>query len=126
VTAIDANVVLRYLLDDIPEQSHEAARIIENDTVLIPHEVVAEVVYVLSGVYDIGKKDIVSALQRLLAYRTVRTTDRKVLLTAIDHFQTSDLDFVDCLLVGYAAQGVEVATFDKQLQSTIRTMGESD
>lgn len=43
LTLLDANVVLRYLLDDIPEQSQEVARIMESGVVFIPHEVVAAV-----------------------------------------------------------------------------------
>lgn len=126
MTLLDANVVLRYLLDDIAEQSHEAARIIESGPVLIPHEVVAEVVYVLSGVYEIRRQDIALALQRLFASNTVKTSDGNVLRSAIEHFAKSNLDFVDCLLFAYAAHGAKAMTFDKELGKAIETLPASE
>jgi len=125
VTVLDANVVLRYLLDDIPQQSQEATQIIENGVVFIPHEVFAEVVYVLTGVYSVERPDIVLALKRLLAYRTVRTSDRQVVVKAIERFESSNLDFVDCLLLGYAAKGSKVVTFDKGLRRKIEALGDT-
>ncbi len=44
---VDANVVLRYILDDHPELSVRAADILEQYEVFLPTEVVCEVVYVL-------------------------------------------------------------------------------
>lgn len=47
---IDANVILRYLLEDHPQLSPEAKKVIESGAYTLP-EVLAEVVYVLKGVY---------------------------------------------------------------------------
>lgn len=47
---IDANVILRYLLGDHPQMSEEARRIIEDGAFTLP-EIIAEVVYVLKGVF---------------------------------------------------------------------------
>ncbi|QSQ10284.1 hypothetical protein H0A61_02685 [Koleobacter methoxysyntrophicus] len=47
---VDANIVLRYLLDDAEELSEKAAEILENNEVFLPNEVIAEVVYVLEKV----------------------------------------------------------------------------
>jgi predicted nucleic-acid-binding protein len=85
--------VLRYLLDDIPDQADKAAKLIEKQKVLIPHEVLAEVVYVLSGVYSVDRTEIASALRNILAQSTVH----------------------DCLLVGWHHAGRKVATFDQEL-----------
>ncbi len=43
----DANIILRYLLNDNEELSDKAAIIIENNEVFLPNEVIAEIVYVL-------------------------------------------------------------------------------
>ncbi len=53
MSLIDANVVLRYLLDDHAELSVRAAEILEQHTVTLPIEVACEVVYVLQKVYAI-------------------------------------------------------------------------
>ncbi len=53
---IDANIILRYLLNDHPQLSQQAAQIIDNQSVSAPIEVICEVVYVLYKVYQIPKK----------------------------------------------------------------------
>ena len=55
---IDANVVLRYLLDDHLELSAKAAKIIEEKDVLLPMEAACEVVYVLQKVYKVDREQI--------------------------------------------------------------------
>jgi predicted nucleic-acid-binding protein len=47
---VDANFVLRYLLQDNEKLSNKAKDIIENNEIFIPTEVVAEIVYVLEKV----------------------------------------------------------------------------
>ena len=41
---VDANVILRYLLDDDPQLAEKAAKILEQGQVHVPFEVMAEVV----------------------------------------------------------------------------------
>ncbi len=48
---VDANIILRYLLEDHPEMSIQAADILEKEEIFVPTEVIAEVVYVLEKVY---------------------------------------------------------------------------
>ena len=47
---IDANVILRYLLNDVEEMAKKSAEIINAGAFTLP-EVIAEVVYVLKSVY---------------------------------------------------------------------------
>ncbi|GAB3806962.1 PIN domain-containing protein [Virgibacillus kimchii] len=47
---IDANVLLRYLLNDVEELTERAVELIENNNVYISNEVIAKVVYVLQKV----------------------------------------------------------------------------
>jgi len=61
---VDANIILRYLLDDHAELSPKAAEILEQHTVTLPIEVACEVVYVLQKVYTM-----------LMAYHTVEAAE---------------------------------------------------
>jgi hypothetical protein len=54
---IDANIVLRYLLNDHETLSKKSAKILENKSVHFPFEVCAEVVYVLEKVYNVPTND---------------------------------------------------------------------
>lgn len=60
-TLIDANIVLRYLLEEDAESADAAERIIRNGAVLLA-EVACEVVYVLSGFYEMSRAEICSYL----------------------------------------------------------------
>lgn len=64
---LDANMVLRYLLNDNEKMADEAARIIEEAPVLVTIEIIAEVVYVLKGVYAIGRDVIKTSLSNFLS-----------------------------------------------------------
>ncbi|WP_394262062.1 PIN domain-containing protein [Moraxella boevrei] len=62
MTVCDANVVLRYLLQDNEILSEKAILIIENKDVFVTTEVIAEIIYVLNKVYqmprELGSVDI--------------------------------------------------------------------
>ncbi len=66
MSLVDANVVLRYLLDDHTKLSAKATEIIEQQAVTLPMEAACEVVYVLQKVYAVERKDIQRQLGALL------------------------------------------------------------
>ena len=114
---IDANVILRYLLDDDPLLAGKASAIIEKKQVHIPFEVIAEVVYVMQGVYSASRQDISSALIQLISLPNITTNNSSVLKEALLLYADKGLDFVDSLLCGYnRIEGVRVETFDKKLK----------
>ncbi len=59
---VDANVVLRYLLNDTEPLAEKATEILENNEVFVPTEVIAEIVYVLEGIYQVKRETIASTL----------------------------------------------------------------
>ncbi|MFP4697411.1 MAG: PIN domain-containing protein [Eubacteriales bacterium] len=117
---VDANYVLRYLLDDIGEQSRQAANIIENQNVKLPNEVVAEVVYVLQKVYNVERNDITESIKMLINYVNINVLNKDVVNVALEKYKVSKFDFVDCLLYAYSIiDGEQVYTFDKKLNKLI-------
>ncbi|MEZ4526652.1 MAG: PIN domain-containing protein [Desulfobacterales bacterium] len=121
----DANAVLRYVLQDIPELFEKSVGLIENSTIFLPFEVIAEVVYVLEKVYNIGRKDVSGTMIDIIAYPNIETVDREVMRYALHLFSQSGLDFVDTLLCGYCyAQKTEIAKFDKKLAKQIKRINE--
>ena len=121
-TLVDANVMLRYLLNDVEEQALQAKNVIESGLAYTYPEVLAEVVYVLSRIYSLGRGEICTAIRVLLGQMAVY--DRAMLLAALNFYELTSLDFVDCLLVARALTlGEDVATFDKQMR---RLLGQVD
>lgn len=112
---LDANAVLRYLLEDIQEQSDVVAETIEAGAE-VTVEVLAECVYVLSGVYHVSRSDIAESLGILLDEVTCRR--KRVAAAALCLYSGSSFDFVDCVLAAEVSEnGREALTFDKKLQS---------
>lgn len=110
----DANMVLRYLLKDNQDMVEKAKLYLNSNEVLITNEVLAEVVYVLKGVYAVERNKISQILQDFL--ELVSCQDKAVLKLALDTYEKSNLDFVDCILYGYSSiKGIKIATFDKKL-----------
>ena len=113
---VDANIIIRYLLNDHEELSEKATVIIENNEVLLPNVVIAEIVYVLEKVYEVKNEEISDILLELFKYTNIVVNDIEVLEEAFILFGKRRLDFVDTLLYAYnKVKGYEVYTFDKKL-----------
>ena len=116
----DANIVLRYLLNDHEELSEKATVIIENNEVLLPNEVIAEIVYVLEKVYEVKNEEISDILLELFKYTHIVVDDIDVLEEAFLLFGKRRLDFVDTLLYAYnKVKGYQIYTFDKKLNKLL-------
>lgn len=115
---IDANVILRYLLNDNPSMSQKAKEIIEAGA-YTKAEILAEVVYVLDGVYSVTREDIKTYILRILD--DVQCSEHSSIAYAMTVYAATKLDFVDCLLVGYHfVNGEKIFTFDKKLNKQIQ------
>lgn len=67
---LDTNMILRYLLDDSEAMASAAEQIIQEGNVQVSIEIMAEVIYVLKGVYGVGRKKIEEKLLDFFAERT--------------------------------------------------------
>ena len=124
MSLVDANVVLRYLLDDHAELSAKAAEIIEQQTVILPMEVACEVVYVLQKVYAVERQEIQRQLRALLGEGLVNMEKPAVFLKGLQCYSASGLDFIDALLWAYHVVEKEaVFTFDDKLNKYLQRAG---
>lgn len=114
---IDANVILRYILNDNEEMASQAYEWIQGDVSTTP-EVLAEVVYVLNGVYKASRADIMAVLLELL--NDVSVADPEVIKLALQIFAKKSLDFVDCILIAkHQINGDDILSFDKKLNHNL-------
>lgn len=115
---LDTNIILRYLLNDDDRMASEAEEIIKNMSVQVTIEIVAEVIYVLNGVYCIDRREIGRCLLEFLS--EVNTPEPEVLKFGIETFVERNLDFPDCILFAYhKVKGYEIKTFDKKLNKLL-------
>ena len=123
-TLIDANVALRYLLEEDAESADAAERIIRNGAVLLA-EVTCEIVYVLSGFYEMPRAEICSFLTGLID--EVVCPEGDVLKTALFIYKKrSKLDFVDAILAArHQVDQDRVETFDRKLANALKLIDET-
>lgn len=111
---LDINMILRYLLNDNEEMALKAEEIIKKEQVCITIEIIAEVVYVLKGVYSVEREEIKESLLAFL--KEVAVVEEDVLKLGIETYARHNLDFPDCILYAYnRIKGYEIKTFDKKL-----------
>lgn len=117
--ALDTNVIVRYLVQDDPDQSSRATSVIDNlsDSApgLVTTVVWAEVYWVLTRAYGFGRPDVVEQLAALCTADEIRTENSAAVGSAILQAQRG-ADFADAL-IGATATGAgcaEVVTFDKR------------
>ncbi len=121
IQLIDANVIIRYLIGDGAELAQKAKEIMQKvsdqtQKVFIKEVVVAEVIFVLEGVYKIPKDRAVFALSQIISTKSVKTENKTALLFALDFYANNSIDFVDSLLIAYNQQEqISVISFDKKL-----------
>jgi predicted nucleic-acid-binding protein len=89
---VDANIVLRYILNDHTELSPKAKGIIEQYTVEVPVEVLCEVVYVLTGYYKIDRKVVSIELGRFIEQTQCVVPHQETVLQALVYFGETVLD----------------------------------
>jgi predicted nucleic-acid-binding protein len=118
---LDANVIVRFLVQDDARQSPAATALLEaaerqECRLHLDGLAVAESVYVLVGHYRRNKKDVVDALLTLIQNAGVVTADDAVVTDALQRFAAVNVDFADAWLAARAAQlGHGVASFDRDL-----------
>lgn len=119
--AIDANVVLRYLLSDIPDQSEEARRLIDStDSVGITAVALAAIAWTLAGPrYRREPSAVARELIRLLARENLvpvgfDKTEAQAALMACT-LEVDAASFGDALIAACArSQGIhEIYSFDQ-------------
>lgn len=110
---LDANYILRYLINEDEQMHTQARETIEHEACFVAGEVLAEVVYVLHGYYEVSRPDIASALALFLERDTLQMHEPKMLvLEALQLFASTKLDYVDCLLCALGSK-YEIKSFDK-------------
>ncbi|CAN5741829.1 hypothetical protein BH24ACI3_BH24ACI3_08370 [soil metagenome] len=114
--SLNANVVLRSLLGDIPEQSRKADEVITGSQCYISDVIFTEVVFALEKLMEVSRSDIFKIMTKFLAFPNVRSNE-KVLNGALELYaQSRKLSFADCYAAVEAENsGAVLLTFDKDL-----------
>lgn len=115
--AVDTNVLVRLATRDDRRQTAAAERFVAAGA-WVPHLVLAETVWVLSAVYQIGAERIATAIEMLLNHQQLTLQDADAVAAALEHYRKKPkLGFSDCLVLEIARKAghLPLGTFDKGL-----------
>lgn len=76
---LDANMILRYLINDNIEMADYVENLIETTEVLILPEVIAEVVYVMTRVYKLERSNTANGIIEFLETDNIKTNCNNVI-----------------------------------------------
>lgn len=116
VISLDTNVILRFLLDDVPNQTKAATLLITSKPVYATDVVIIEVIYVLQTIMQLPRQDVTQLVGDFLGFPQV-VHNTVYLLDAIERYKLHPaLSIVDCYAAAESAvYGNRLATFDKRL-----------
>lgn len=118
---VDTNILLRFLLNDVPKQTEEAKLKFEQAKagrikLVVPQIVIFEIIFALTKIYRFEKNKVIDIVRVLINSDYLEVESRETLHAALDLFRLSKISFVDCFIVSYAkSRNAEVLTFDKDL-----------
>ncbi len=117
---IDANVILRFFLEDNEEEflrSKEFFRKLEfgEDDALLTEIVFAEVLWVLQKVYSIPRKDISQKFLKFLNYHGLKTVfNKEIFSESLKLYAVHTVDIQDIFLAVLArVKDCKIISFDK-------------
>jgi len=97
---IDTNVLLRYLLDDVPEQADVVESLLRQAargelTLHANALVLAEIVWACESYYQLAKEEIQDKALMILNTPGLEVADRDLITEAIFTYADENIDFVD-------------------------------
>jgi len=115
--AVDTNVLVRLITRDDARQTSSAEGFVQKGA-WVPLLALAEAIWVLASVYELGPKDLVNAIEMLLNHRDLTLQDQNCVARALELFRTKPaLGFSDCLMIESARRAghLPLGTFDRNL-----------
>jgi uncharacterized protein len=108
---VDANVFIRFVAGDIPEQKARAAELfrkIDNGevTAIVPPIVIFESVFTLSSprLYKLSREQIVGMMQTLIRSPNIKVINRPQIMAALELYLGTTLPFGDCYIIATMQQ----------------------
>ena len=114
---LETSIFIRYFTEDDPRKFQDCVRLLEiiEKGKLLPYPsniVVFEILFVLTGIYQFSKKDVIEAIKKILTLRNLALIEKTNTKRAIKLFEKYSIKFPDCLIATQIPQGVKIVTYD--------------
>ena len=117
---LDTNAIINFITDDEKEKSKIVSNFLAAADCIVSTEVVAEVAYNLEKKYNHSRNLISEEIKDFIDIKQNLVLEENVVRYACNIYCETKLDFVDCLLAGYAkVNGNVVFTFDNALKKLL-------
>jgi len=117
---LDTNAVLRFIANDDMEKSETVSNLISTADCLVSIEVIVEAIYILEKQYNHPRQLVAEEIKDFIGLKENLVSEEKIVRYGCNIYASSKLDFVDCLLVGYAnVTNSSVFTFDDDLRKQL-------
>lgn len=118
--ALDANILVRYLVADDTKQFQSAMTLIESADeeapLFLPLSVVVELEWVLRSLYSFDKTTLITTFNQLLGTQELVFQDEDIVEVALSLYTENNTDFADCLHIATAHCNdyTPMITFDRK------------
>jgi predicted nucleic-acid-binding protein len=117
---LDTNALLRFITGDNIEKCQKVSELIDSNDCIVPIEVIAEAVYNLEKFYLHPRRLIADEIKDFITIKEDLVVEENVIRHGCNTFASTNLDFIDCLLIAYAnVKGNPVFTFDNDLNKKL-------
>lgn len=117
---IDANIILRYLTNDVPDQAMRAEKLLKRidegtENVFLPDIILADIIWILEGYYKQTKENIREWITAILSLQGLAFSDKDMALEALDIYVDKKIDWSDAFTASQMLQReiTEIYSFDK-------------
>ena len=127
---IDANIILRFLLNDSPEKAERCSLLLQRvesgeESVFLPDLALADIVWTLEKFYRQPKGKIRELMLPIISLRGMRLTNKSEALKALNFYVEKNLDWTDAFIAAsmevYGSR--EIYSYDKhfdRVESIVR------
>src|SRR3990167_4755870 len=118
----DTNPFLRFLLNDIPEQTEQVTQLLikaktKEINIFVSQIVIFEIEFALRKYYKFPKNEVIEKLRTILTTPYLKVQDIEIFQEAIPLYFIKNIDFVDCfLLINAKRKNSKIFTFDEGLK----------
>ncbi|MDH7579100.1 MAG: PIN domain-containing protein [Bacillota bacterium] len=118
--ALDANVILRFLTDDVPEQANRCTELLKRveagtEEVWLPDLALADIIWTLEKFYKQPKTRVRDLIGPILNLRSLRFSSKRTAQKALQLYVEKNLDWTDAVIAAQvlARKQGEIYSYDK-------------
>ncbi len=113
MTAVDTNIVVRFMTRDDPEQAAAAKSIFAEKDIWISKTVILEVCWVLTSVYGFDEISVGIAFRKLFGFHNIQAEDALNVASALA-LVAEGIGFADAMHLASRPAGSAFVSFDKK------------